>query len=226
MRRFISRLYLPSEAIQPGGKAKAAQPSIAFLVIINGLIFFALGAVGSHPLGILFQAVGTVMFMLLSALPQLLVRRFAERNRRLKPVPRTFAYLSPILLLFLAGTLLAKVLPQKPNHLNPAPSPDGRYEARFSSPAPGWDIVVVDKKTGKKWKEETTFVPHLQIYWRWDAGNRLWIYNSDSAGIYFLEPNGDEWALREWGWRRSAQAGMESLAPPEELYPEYERADR
>lgn len=225
MRQFISRLYLSSKEASSDGKAKAAQPSIAFLVLINGLIFFALGAVGNHTLGILFHVPTTVMFMLLSALPQLMVRRFAERTRCLKPFPRTLAYLSPILLLLLAGIVLPKGR-QKPNHLNPALSPNGRYEARFSSPAPGWDIVVVDKETGKKWKEETSFMPHLQIYWRWDASSRLWIYNSDDAGVHFLEPRAEGWALSQWGWSHRAEAGMGLLTPPAELYPEYDRAGR
>ena len=225
MRRSLSRLYISPDAVSLAGKVKAPQPSIAFLVIVNGLIFFAVGAVGNHPLGILFHAVGTVMFMMFSALPQILIRRFAERNRCLKPVPRSLAYLSPILLLLLAGTLLPKG-PQKPNHLNPAPSPDGRYEARFSSPSPGWDIVVVDTTTGNKWKEETPFMPHLQIYWRWDANNRLWIYNSDNAGVHFLEPNVEGWTLKDWGWSHTAASGMGHLTPPAELYPEYARAGR
>ena len=225
MRRSLSRLYISPDAVPLVGKVKAPQPSIAFLVIVNGLIFFAVGAVGNHPLGILFHAVGTVMFMMFSALPQILIRRFAERNRCLKPVPRSLAYLSPILLLLLAGTLLPKG-PQKPNHLNPAPSPDGRYEARFSSPSPGWDIVVVDTTTGNKWKEETPFMPHLQIYWRWDANNRLWIYNSDNAGVHFLEPDMEGWTLKDWGWSHTAASGMGHLTPPAELYPEYARAGR
>jgi hypothetical protein len=225
MRRSLSRLYVSPDAVSLAGKVKAPQPSIAFLVIVNGLIFFAVGAVGNHPLGILFHAVGTVMFMMFSALPQILIRRFAERNRCLKPVPRSLAYLSPILLLLLAGTLLPKG-PQKPNHLNPAPSPDGRYEARFSSPSPGWDIVVVDTTTGNKWKEETPFMPHLQIYWRWDANNRLWIYNSDNAGVHFLEPDVEGWTLKDWGWSHTAASGMGHLSPPAELYPEYARAGR
>lgn len=225
MRRFVSRFYTSSGEVSSGGKAKAARPSIAFLVLINGLIFFAFGAVGNHTLGILFHVPTTAIFMLFSALPQTLVHRFAERNRCLKPVPRAFAYLSPILLLLLAGTLLPKG-PQKPNHLNPAPSPDGRYEARFSSPSPGWDIVVVDTATGNKWKEETSFMPHLQIYWRWDVNNRLWIYNSDNAGVHFLEPDVEGWTLKDWGWSHTAASGMGHLTPPAELYPEYARAGR
>lgn len=224
MRRFLSRLYISPDAVSPGGKVNAAQPSIAFLVLLNGLIFFGLGAVGNHTLGIVFHVPTTLMFMLLSALPQILVRRFAERKRCLKPFPRTLAYLSPVLLLLLAEALLPRGS-QKPNHLNPAPSPDGRYEARFSSPAPGWDIVVVDKETGKKWKEETSFMPHFQIYWRWDESNRLWVYNSDDAGVHFLEPSTGEWMLRQWGSSHRAEPGMGPLAPPPELYPDYDRAD-
>lgn len=224
MRQLLSRLYIPSsEAVPPDGAAKAPRPSITFLVVLNGLVFFSLGAVGNHTLGILLHVPTTIVFMLFSALPQLLVRRFTERKRCLKPIPRTLAYLSPLLLLLLAGALLPRG-PQKPNHLNPAPSPDGRYEARFSSPSPGWNIVVVDTKSGQKWKEETSFMPHLQIYWRWDANNRLWIYNSDDAGVHFLDPRPDGWALRKWGWGHRAEPDMGSFTPPSELYPEYDRA--
>lgn len=82
-------------------------------------------------------------------------------------------------------------LPQAPSKLHPAASHDGRYEAWFSSPPGGWNILVVDKETGRKWTEETSFLPHFQIYWRWDDAHRLWIYNSDDAGVHYLESAGD-----------------------------------
>lgn len=98
MRRLISLLYLPAQPIAVAGQPTTPpqpRPSITFLVILHGLIFFALGAVGNHALGVVFHVPVTLTFMALSAVPQVLVRRVVERKHFLRPLPRTFAYLSP-----------------------------------------------------------------------------------------------------------------------------------
>lgn len=216
---FAARFYIDS------GRAdgRKGRPSVAFLVIVNALLFFAMGAIGNHVLGILFLVPATLFFMAFSAVPQLLVRRFLEKRAYLKPVPRTLAYLSPLWLLFLLGALLP-ALPQAPNKQNPARSPDGQFEARFTSPAPGWDVVIRERRSGKKWKEETPFLPHLQIYWRWDAENRLWIYNSDDGRVHYLQAAEGAWSMHEWGWGGAPSSESASeLRPPNELYPSYAR---
>lgn len=198
------------------------------MVILNDLIFFALGAIGNHVLGIIFLVPVTLFYLVFSSIPQLLVRRFIEKRHFLKPLPRTLAYLSPLALLFLLGLVLPASA-RAPNKQNPALSPDGQFEAHFSSPASGWDVVVVDRKSGRKHKEEAPFMPHLQIYWHWDADNRLWIYNSDDGSVHLLNRDRDKWLMSRWGYghRTDSDPGVPpGLTPPAELYPPYATTDR
>lgn len=220
-RRFFSRLFMPAESADSNAPRKAPHPSVLFLVLLNGLAFFALGGVGNHLPGVLFFGLVTVFYLILSAIPQLLVRFVVERRAYLRPLPRALAYLSPLPLLFLVGAVMPKA-PRPPNKLNPTLSSDGVYEARFASPNEGWEIVLTDQRARTKTKIETEFVPHLQIYWHWDDANRLWIYNSDDGSVHFAAFTDGEWRLRRWGYGHQRSAGSPSdFDPPAQLYPPY-----
>lgn len=222
-RGACSRLYTSTPARANG---HGARPSIAFLVLLNGLIFFALGAIGTHRFGILFHIPITLFFMILSLIPQGIVRLAVERRFYLKPGPRFVAYLSPLWLLVLAGLVLPAAA-RPPNKQNPTRSPDGHYEARFSSPDGGWKIVITDRQSKAKWKEETPFLSHLQIYWHWDANNRLWIYNSDDGRVHYLETANEGWRLHEWNGNLGRKNNTEVIPPPPyDLYPPYAAPSR
>lgn len=216
--RRLAWLYTTQS--RPG---RGIWPSITFLVLLNGLAFFALGAIGNHRLGVALHVPLTVFFMVLSLIPQGIVRLTLERRFYLKPAPRFFFYLSPLWLLVLSGLVLPAAT-RPPNKQNPALSPDGHYQARFSSPEGGWKIVIVDRQGDGKWTEETPFLPHLQIYWHWDAENRLWIYNSDDGRVHYLSTTGAGWRMNEWSGNLGAPALPEPKPnPPVELYPPYAR---
>jgi len=226
MSRLSAFLYVPEENAAASGTRKPPRPSGVFLVMLNGLVFFGLGAVGSHLLGLLVLVPLTLGYLAFSALPQLAVRFGVERRRYLRPLPRIAAYLSPLPLLVVIGMVLPKAT-RPPNQQNPARSSDGAYEARFSSPSPGWDIAIRDLRSKTKWKIETEFLPHLRIYWLWDDANRLWIYNSDDGGVHVLALENGRWDMRRWGHGHSPDrqsAVPDGLAPPASLYPPYAAA--
>lgn len=216
LARLAARLYTTHSDSRNRGR-----PSILFLVLINGLLFFAMGAIGRHTLGLLFHLLVTLFFMVISLIPQGIVKLALERRYVLKPIPRSAAYLSPLWLLVVGGLVLPAA-DRPPNKQNPALSPDGRYQARFSSPEGGWNIVIADRHDQTKWTEETPFLPHLQIYWYWDAENRLWIYNSDDGRVHYLKTADDRWRMYEWNGTLGRQNDTTATpSPPRDLYPPY-----
>ena len=206
-------------------KTSAPKPTLVFLVILNGLLFFCALAIPSTLFGLILAVPATIFFMLVSGLIQAIIRKIAERNFYLKPIPRILAYTSPFLLLLFLLLLLAclGIKPSsKPNKARPAITADGKMEAYVSSPSEGWRIKISNKDTGRTWTHQTDFVSHLNIYWIWDSESRFWIYNSDDGSVYFMDRIGDEWKIQDWGnGRTKLQNIPDSLIPPYALYPDY-----
>ncbi len=214
-------IYREVQSGDPG----TAKPSTAFLVVLNGLLCFGTLAIGSNMLGVIFAIPATLLFMAISGILQLLFRRSIERKRILKPFPRILIYTSPWWILALLP-FLGIHPPQSPNKKNPATSPSGNYIARIKAPPEGWTIRIKNVNSGKPWTETTDFVPHLNIYWHWDAEDRFWIYNSDDGVVHCMriQPNTNNWIMEEWGSGRTKREGIsELMEPPEDLYPPYAR---
>lgn len=201
------------------------KPSMAFLVILNGLLCFASLAIGNHLFGVIFAIPSTLLFMAVSAIPQVILIKTVERKRILRPLPRIMVYTSPWWISVLLP-LLGVHADRAPNKQNPAISSDGEYIAKVSSPAEGWVIRIENRSGGSKWTEKTNFVPHLNIYWRWDSDHRFWIYNSDNGAVYFMhkKPDSNEWTMNDWGRSLTRNEDIpQAVNPPDELYPHYEK---
>lgn len=196
------------------------MPSTAFLVVLNGVLFFAMLSIGaSFPFGVLFAAFTMLPFMLGSGLVQILVWLVFEWHRVLAPVPRTVLYLSPLWVVIILGMALPKP-PPLPNQVSPSTSPSGLYEVSVRAQG-GWEFHIRSTNDQKKWTVETAIMSHFSVYWVWDAQDRLWIYNSDSARVSFLRRTVDGWQTVTWGYSRTRDAEFtENLQPPEALYPE------
>ncbi len=204
-------------------KVTMPKPSMAFLIILNGLLCFASLAIGNHLFGVIFAIPSTLLFMALSAIPQAILGKTVERKRILRPLPRIIVYTSPWWISALLP-LLGVHANREPNKQNPAISPSGEYIAKVSSPAEGWVIRMESRSSSSKWTEKTDFVPHLNIYWRWDSDDRFWIYNSDNGVVYFMlkQPDSNEWTMKEWGYSRTRKEDIsQTVMPPDELYPHY-----
>lgn len=203
----------------------APKPSMVFLVILNGLLCLGSLTIGNHLLGVILAIPATLFFMALSAVPQSIVSTTLERKRILRPLPRIIIYTSPWWIMTLLP-LLGVHADREPNKQNPAISPSGEYVAKVSSPAEGWVIRIESRSGSSKWTEKTDFVPHLNIYWRWDSDNRFWIYNSDNGVVYFMhkKPDSNEWTMNDWGRTRTRNEDIpQAVIPPDELYPHYEK---
>jgi hypothetical protein len=142
-------------------------------------------------------------------------------------------------ILMIASPLLMLLLPnappdQKPNQHEPATSPSGRYvltvpiersehdKGPLGFGMPYWHVTVSDPNGTAIYRDadEQFFGVH-NIYWMWDKGDRVWLYNSDNGTVYFYEEYADgKWRKAKWGHGKTGHVPQD-IAPPESLYPSY-----
>jgi hypothetical protein len=116
---------------------------------------------------------------------------------------------------------------RKPNQKSPSVSPSGKYiltvpverDARKQN-LPYWRVTISDDSGKILFKDDSEFVAHLNVYWRWDSEDRAWLYNSDSGRVYFWESSEGGWKRSEWGHGRVKEIDRD-LSPPAEVYPDY-----
>jgi len=100
-----------------------------------------------------------------------------------------------------------------------SPSPDGSYKVAVSSDGPYWIFAFYDAKGNPMTEDETDFSSLLKVYWCWDKGNRLWVYNSDDGWTWYWSCDGSQWTRTPYS--TSDISPDPALTPPEALYPEY-----
>ncbi|MFH1467002.1 MAG: hypothetical protein ABIO70_21645 [Pseudomonadota bacterium] len=98
---------------------------------------------------------------------------------------------------------------------SPLPSPDGRWVARVPITAvPGrefatwWLPAIADAEGLTRYADPAGFPARFNVYWAWDAEDRLWLYETDEGGLWVYAEEGGEWTKR---------APREGEAPPESI---------
>ena len=134
------------------------------------------------------------------------------------------------LLLFLVVTLSCGQTrsPSPLNQQQPLPSPSGQYvltvpieEGLAYDNFQVWQVTIADAQGNLLYKDEQSrFVGTLNVYWVWDADDRVWLYNSDTGRVFFWEPGDGTWVKTEWGYGRVREIERD-VEPPPELYPPY-----
>jgi hypothetical protein len=205
---------LPGRIVQRRQAGQKDRPTAPFLICINGLLFFTITAIGSNQLGQILALVATVFFMTFCLLWHGVVS-LTERRYHYHPLLRIALFLAPVLLLLILPWLGLRP-EQRVNQTSPLLSPSGRFELTVRS-RDYWDLRIRDLQTGERHVEETDFVGHFNIYWQWDAADRLWVYNSDDGSIHIREWNEGRWDLSE----RDREPSAHDPAPPENFLPHY-----
>jgi hypothetical protein len=134
--------------------------------------------------------------------------------------------------LFRACLLLSAILilnctspKEKPNQKQGLASPSGLYilsvpiETDTQDQHQYWRVTISDPKGTMLFKDDSSFVANLNVYWYWDKDDRVWLRNSDNGKIYYWESDKNGKWLRTL-WNRD---NAESLAPPAELFSEHWR---
>ncbi len=134
------------------------------------------------------------------------------------------------LLLFLVVTLSCGQTrsTSPPNQQQPLPSSSGQYvltvpieEGLAYDNVQVWQVTIADAQGNLLYKDEQSqFVGTLNVYWVWDADDRVWLYNSDTGRVFFWELVGGVWVKTEWGYGRVREIERD-VEPPPELYPPY-----
>jgi len=106
-------------------------------------------------------------------------------------------------------------------------SPNGRYtlsvlleENQVNPEYSGtkvWKVMISEAEQVVYKDDGSEFVGNLMVYWLWDTEDRVWLYNSDTAEVYFWEFVDSEWTKTKWGAGQECELDRE-IAPPADLY--------
>ena len=212
-------------SISSADDAAPRKPSVAFLILLNALMFLALHLPGLNPIGWALAIPATVNFVALSALWQALWGYF-DSQFRFYNVVRCAGFVLPVIMLVVWPYL--GVEPIRPiNKLRPAPSENGAYRAFVLAKSNGWTVEIQDQSGKTLHKEQTEFVPYLNVYWIWGPNDRLWLYNSDDGNVHcwHRKPDG-EWHHVRRGYGHRQETDVDLGNPPEGLYPDYAREEK
>jgi hypothetical protein len=193
-------------------------PPAWVLELLNGLAIVLLVLPGARwPFGYMMAIVPLGVLLGVSAVWHLVVERFEERLR-LRFLSRWIAYLFPVIAI-VGMAIFGRSLPQPVNQQRPAIAPGGRFTARVVAPGDWWEVHITGTD-GSKYDETTEFFGHLNVYWLWDASERLWIYNSDDGVLHFWHLDPNEWEHVEWGRVGEKKTSLD-VVPPAAVFPDY-----
>lgn len=73
-----------------------------------------------------------------------------------------------------------------------------------------WRVTISDTNGQVLFKDDSRFVGNLNVYWRWDEQDRVWLRNSDTGNIYYWEMDSTNvWHRHLWEKNQN-----DSLSPP------------
>ncbi|MBI3945704.1 MAG: hypothetical protein HY321_07285 [Armatimonadetes bacterium] len=198
---------------------KRPKPSDGALIEAHALLL--LGSIvyraGGNPLGVFFGLLTYPFLLAFSRAIQLGIRA-GMRGRPLRNAVRVPLYFSPIVILLLVNHFL----PDPPNQASPSRSPSGRYVMRMSIVGNRWIVSIRGGGLPRYRDRDSDFVGHLSVYWHWDRQDRLWLYNSDTGGVYYWHATPDGWQKVDWGYGHTGSKD-DGTRPPEGLFPDYAR---
>lgn len=212
------------ESSKPSSESQQRQkPSTCFLIILNALIILGLCTVGGTLVGIF---VGVIIFAFLM-IPSSIIQGITYaiiRKKKLNPFLRSFLYLIPCILLLILAVFGPKP-PQKPNQKTPSTSPSGAYVLTVPIKHGCWTVTISDPQGNVLYKDESDFMGHFNVYWCWDAEDKVWLYNSDDGRVYFWENINGKWRKDKWGHSHTKESDRD-IHPPEQVYPHYEKSHK
>lgn len=141
------------------------------------------------------------------------------RKKKLNPFLRSAIYLTPAILL-IGFSVFAPKLPQKPNQKTLQTSPSGNYVLTIPIESGTWNVTISDVDGNVLYKDNSDFLGHFNVYWYWDAEDRVWLYNSDDGRVYFWETSNEKWLKNKWGYGHTKEISRD-IFPPEQMYPHY-----
>jgi hypothetical protein len=137
-------------------------------------------------------------------------------------------HLCALLLVLLFINCKTYVDVDKPNQKQPFSSPIGIYILRVPiepvliATDPGnehyyWRVTISDTSGKLLFKDDSSFVGNLNVYWYWDKDDRAWLNNSDDGSVYYWQHDSKgSWKRYEW-----QESNKELPEPPAELFPEH-----
>lgn len=181
--------------------------------------YFAWALRNAYPAGVILGLITLAVVVAITSAGIGIVHFLLCRNRR--AWLRRPAYALPSVLLVIVLWLLPRS-PAKPNQTQNLISPSGAYRLSVPIIDDRWRVTIHDGQGNLQYQdEESDFVGWLNVYWIWDDGDRVWLYNSDTGDVFFweIDPNG-RWTKGKLGDGKTMTVEGRG-APPKALYPDY-----
>jgi hypothetical protein len=113
-----------------------------------------------------------------------------------------------------------------PNQTQNIPSPDSSLVLtvpRWEEPDGNtfWHVTIADTSGMVLYADSVPeFVGNLSVYWAWDEGGRVWLYNSDDGILHFYSDDSGAWEHTVYGPAgEPAAPGLPE--PPAAVFPAY-----
>ena len=108
----------------------------------------------------------------------------------------------------------------KENQEQPLVSPSGKYVLtvpieKAADNLHYWRVTISDVNGNVLFKDDSEFVGQLNVYWSWDAHDRVWLDNSDNGYTYYWELDKKNQWLRFQCRREGSQFPPASPSPDE-----------
>lgn len=87
-----------------------------------------------------------------------------------------------------------------------------------------WFVTIEDLEGTQLYKDtDLEFVGNLNVYWVWDGSDRVWLYSTDTGRVYVWIYEDEQWNKHFWGHAKDKRVYRESIKPPLELFPDYNK---
>lgn len=203
------------------------KPRTLTLVLINAAIWCTLCgilAIGANVFGLFVLAISLVFMLGFTTVGQLIIHLILRR-RQLHPALRTALFFLPAVAMIVLNLVFQPT--PKENHRQPSTSPSGKYVLTLpieKNPAyhntDVWKVTIATPDGKILYKDYASeFVGHLNVYWVWDADDRVWLYNSDDGQVYFWEFDGTKWVKTHWGSGKDQRKIDRAIDQPAILHP-------
>ena len=144
-----------------------------------------------------------------------------------KNLTRTFLNRTFLIAALLVATGSCTREPAPPNRQQNLKSPSGAHVVTMMKgrdpnlPATNvWVVSIRDPSGAIEYQDfDSHFIWTLNVYWIWDADDRLWLYNSDDGRVWYWERVDGKWTKNRLRQRHEPPTGPQPNPPPE-VYPQ------
>lgn len=193
---------------------------IALLIVINTILIVVYALYDVHNALDLFLALAALFVLLAISTVYHLVLCLCTRKKSIKNAFKVPLYLLPAAFFLFVAIFFPRGF-ELPNQKSKLVSYDKKYTMEMNIKHNRWIVSIYDDQGKKLYSDDRSkFSGLLNVYWIWDQKDRLWLYNSDDAFVYYWVNTPKGWKKVCWGYESDNISHR--FQPPKALYPKYD----